>query len=113
MVAEMPLVKSSFINGLSVDVEDWFQVGAFERVIDRARSAGIEDFFVVSGYRGENLRRELDAFSAREGVRITHIVNDDWDRANGEVRWMTSWDTTEADVDAFVAAIAAELRPSR
>lgn len=23
-------------NGLSVDVEDWFQVGAFERVIDRA-----------------------------------------------------------------------------
>jgi polysaccharide deacetylase family protein (PEP-CTERM system associated) len=25
------------INGLSVDVEDWFQVGAFETVIDRAR----------------------------------------------------------------------------
>ena len=24
------------VNGLSVDVEDWFQVGAFERVIDRA-----------------------------------------------------------------------------
>lgn len=24
------------INGLSVDVEDWFQVGAFEKVIDRA-----------------------------------------------------------------------------
>ena len=24
------------LNGLSVDVEDWFQVGAFERVIDRA-----------------------------------------------------------------------------
>ena len=23
-------------NGLSVDVEDWFQVGAFERTIDRA-----------------------------------------------------------------------------
>ena len=25
------------INGLSVDVEDWFQVGAFENVIDRSR----------------------------------------------------------------------------
>ena len=24
------------VNGLSVDVEDWFQVGAFERVIDKA-----------------------------------------------------------------------------
>lgn len=27
---------SKVINGLSVDVEDWFQVGAFENVIDRA-----------------------------------------------------------------------------
>jgi myo-inositol-1-phosphate synthase len=53
------------------------------RVIERARSAGVDHFFVVSGYRGEQLRKELDAFSAREGVRITHIVNDDWDRANG------------------------------
>jgi threonine aldolase len=33
----------------------------------------------------------------------------DWDRAAGEVRWMTAWDTTEADVDAFIAAITEEL----
>jgi len=33
----------------------------------------------------------------------------DWDRAAGEVRWMTAFDTTEADVDAFVAAITEEL----
>ena len=33
----------------------------------------------------------------------------DWDRAAGEVRWMTAFDTTEADVDAFVAAIVQEL----
>ncbi len=32
----------------------------------------------------------------------------DWDAARGEVRWMCSFDTTEADVDAFVAAIARE-----
>jgi len=32
-----------------------------------------------------------------------------WDDATGEVRWMCSWDTTEADVDAFVAAIGEEL----
>ncbi|OHD04234.1 MAG: polysaccharide deacetylase [Sphingopyxis sp. RIFCSPHIGHO2_01_FULL_65_24] len=29
-------------NGLSVDVEDWFQVGAFERVIDRADWPALE-----------------------------------------------------------------------
>jgi len=29
-----------------------------------------------------------------------------WDERTGEVRWMCSWDTTEAEVDAFAAAIA-------
>lgn len=33
----------------------------------------------------------------------------DWDRAAGQVRWMTSFDTTEADVDGFVEAIREEL----
>lgn len=33
----------------------------------------------------------------------------DWNPATGEVRWMCSFDTTEADVDAFVAAIAKEF----
>ena len=33
----------------------------------------------------------------------------DWDRAAGQVRWMTAFDTTEADIDAFVAAIREEL----
>ncbi|RAX51066.1 threonine aldolase [Arthrobacter sp. AQ5-05] len=33
----------------------------------------------------------------------------DWDRAAGQVRWMCSFDTTEADVDSFVAALIEEL----
>lgn len=33
----------------------------------------------------------------------------DWNPATGEVRWMCSFDTTEADIDAFVDAIAKEL----
>ncbi len=32
-----------------------------------------------------------------------------WDEATGEVRWMCSWDTSEAEVDAFAAAVAAAL----
>jgi threonine aldolase len=40
----------------------------------------------------------------RERVRFY-----DWDRAGGEVRWMCSFDTTEADVDNFVTAITEEL----
>lgn len=34
----------------------------------------------------------------------------DWDASTGEVRWMCSFDTTEADVDAFVDAIRGALR---
>ena len=34
-----------------------------------------------------------------------------WDELTGEVRWMCSWDTTEADVDAFAAAIAGAAGP--
>jgi threonine aldolase len=33
----------------------------------------------------------------------------DWNEAKREVRWMCSFDTTEADIDAFVAAIRREL----
>lgn len=32
----------------------------------------------------------------------------DWDAARNEVRWMCSFDTSEDDIDAFVAAIARE-----
>jgi threonine aldolase len=33
----------------------------------------------------------------------------DWNPATGEVRWMCAWDTTEADIDAFAAALKREL----
>ncbi|TDN90633.1 L-threonine aldolase [Microbacterium sp. BK668] len=36
----------------------------------------------------------------------------DWDAAKNEVRWMCSFDTTEEDIDAFVAAIARETSAS-
>lgn len=32
-----------------------------------------------------------------------------WDQASGEVRWMCSWDTTDEDVDSFIAAISEEM----
>ena len=43
----------------------------------------------------------------RERVRFY-----DWDRALGQVRWMCAFDTTEADVDNFVAVIREELARS-
>ena len=33
----------------------------------------------------------------------------DWDRSTGEVRWMTAFDTTEADIENFVGIVREEL----
>jgi threonine aldolase len=33
-----------------------------------------------------------------------------WDAEASEVRWMTAWDTTEEDVDGFIAAIREVVR---
>lgn len=32
-----------------------------------------------------------------------------WNQVTGEVRWMCAWDTTEADIDTFAAAVAEEM----
>jgi 1L-myo-inositol 1-phosphate cytidylyltransferase len=58
-------------------------VPLIERVVDGAQRAGVRDFYVVSGYRGDELRAELDLLAERRGVRITHVVNESWSRANG------------------------------
>ena len=58
-------------------------VPLIQHVMDRARHAGVDRFTVVSGYRGDELRRYLDAAALRDGTRITHVVNDEWHRANG------------------------------
>lgn len=50
-------------------------------------------------------------FAALEARCIERLQRDwefhVWDAPSGTVRWMTSFDTTEADVDAFAAAIRA------
>jgi 1L-myo-inositol 1-phosphate cytidylyltransferase len=52
-------------------------------VIDRARRGGVDEFVVINGYRGDELRHALDGMAECEGVRVTHVHNAAWDRANG------------------------------
>ena len=52
---------------------------------------------------------ELD-LDAADRVRERYRFYD-WDRANRQVRWMCAWDTTEADVDDFVATVRGALHP--
>ena len=58
-------------------------VSILERVLERARAAGIGQFVVVSGYRGGDVRAELDRLAARDRISVTHVINENWERANG------------------------------
>ncbi|MDE1915538.1 MAG: DUF3473 domain-containing protein [Sphingomonadales bacterium] len=55
------------INGLSVDVEDWFQVGAFEKVIDRG------DWDALEHRVAANTHAVLDLFG-EVGVKATFFT---------------------------------------
>lgn len=61
------MVSPRPINGLSVDVEDWFQVGAFEKVIDRASWDGLAD-------RVERNCDEILAMFDAAGVKATFFT---------------------------------------
>ena len=54
------VAKPAIVNGLSVDVEDWFQVGAFEDVIER------DDWEGIKTRVESNIDRILDLFAEAE-----------------------------------------------
>ena len=62
-----PIRAEPIVNGMSVDVEDWFQVGAFENTIARS------DWDSQALRAGDNVRRILDLFDAA-GVKATFFT---------------------------------------
>ena len=54
-----------------------------ERAIRSALEAGIDDFYVVSGYNGDQVRRFLDDLAPRCTTTITHVINNNWQDGNG------------------------------
>ncbi len=58
-------------------------VPLIERVIRSTIEAGIDDFYVVTGYHGERVRAFLDGLADRLRIHVTHIVNENWEKENG------------------------------
>lgn len=108
LASKMRFVSAQFLAVLEDGL--WLRSAAHaNRMAARLRAA-------VEGFDGVVLTRETDANSVfailPEGVadRLReHFAFYDWDAARREVRWVCSFDTTEADVDAFAGALAAEL----
>ncbi len=54
-----------------------------ERVIRSAMEAGADEFYAVIGYQGDTVRDFLERLAGRLAIRITPLVNDDWEKGNG------------------------------
>lgn len=58
-------------------------VPLIERAIRLALEAGVNEFFVVAGYKSQNVRAYLDDLSKRLRISITVIINEEWEKENG------------------------------
>ena len=71
------------LRGNSKPLIPIFGVPLIERVIRSAMDAGIDDFYVVTGYQNENVTAFLHDLSNRLKISITPIYNEDWQKENG------------------------------
>ncbi len=58
-------------------------VPLIERAIRLALEAGVNEFYVVVGYKSQNVRACLDDLSKRLRISITVIINEEWEKENG------------------------------
>ena len=58
-------------------------VPMIERVIRSALEAGADDFLVITGYHSEHVRVFLDRLNDHLPVRLTAVMNKDWEQGNG------------------------------
>lgn len=55
-------------------------VPLIERIIRSATKIGIDDYYVVTGYNGQKVRRFLYDLARRCRVTVTHIINEEWEK---------------------------------
>ena len=58
-------------------------VPLIERVIRTARQSGVDDFYVVTGYRAEKINAFLKQLATRLNISVTILHNSDWHKENG------------------------------
>ncbi|MGP3535912.1 threonine aldolase family protein [Microbacterium sp. RD1] len=111
--SKMRFVSAQLIALLEGDL--WLRNASHANAMAQRLRSGIEAGLADGSIRGVGFTQPTQANGVfatvpdgvadrlRESFRFY-----DWDAAKNEVRWMCSFDTTEDDIDAFVAAIARE-----
>ncbi|MWB99160.1 beta-eliminating lyase-related protein [Agromyces seonyuensis] len=115
LASKMRFISAQFIRLIEDDL--WLRSGAHANAMAHRLRATLEAGIDAGELPGLGFAYPTDANGVfavlpagvadrlRERFRFY-----DWDAAAGVVRWMCSFDTTEADIDAFAAAIRTELQ---
>ncbi|ODU52482.1 MAG: threonine aldolase, partial [Microbacterium sp. SCN 70-10] len=111
--SKMRFVSAQLVALLEDDL--WLRNARHSNAMAQRLRAGVEAGLADGSIRGVEFTQPTQAngvfATLPEGVadRLRESFRFyDWDEARREVRWMCSFDTTEADIDAFLAAIARE-----
>lgn len=113
LASKMRFVSAQLIALLEGDL--WLRNASHSNAMAQRLRAGIEAGLADGSIKGVAFTQPTQANGVfatvpdgvpdrlRESFRFY-----DWDASRNEVRWMCSFDTTEADIDAFLAAIVRE-----
>lgn len=114
LASKMRFLSAQFVALLEDDL--WQRSAGHANAMARRLRTALEDKLNSGAISGIRFTQSTDANSVfatlPDGVadRVRQkFAFYDWNPAAGEVRWVCSFDTTERDVDDFVAALAAEL----
>ncbi|MGZ5513911.1 MAG: phosphocholine cytidylyltransferase family protein [Candidatus Aminicenantales bacterium] len=58
-------------------------IALIDRAIDAARAAGVREFVVVTGYRGEDVEGHLRSRTEADHISIATVRNKEWEKENG------------------------------
>jgi threonine aldolase len=115
LASKMRFVSAQLVALLEGDL--WLRNATHANAMAQRLRSGVEAGLADGSIRGVGLTQPTQAngvfASLPDGVadRLrTAFRFYDWDAARREVRWMCSFDTTEEDVDALVAAVSRETR---
>lgn len=104
LASKMRYVSAQFVALLTDDL--WRRNAEQANAMARRLAAG------VAGIPGVTVTDEVEANAVFAVLdrEVTRTLQEQvafyvWNESTGQVRWMTSWATTEADVDAFVALV--------
>ncbi|WP_169580686.1 low specificity L-threonine aldolase [Microbacterium thalassium] len=113
LASKMRFVSAQLVALLEGDL--WLRNASHSNAMAQRLRSGVEAGLADGSIRGVAFTQPTQAngvfATLPDGVadRLReHFRFYDWDAAKNEVRWMCSFDTSENDIDAFLAAIARE-----